>query len=48
VTAEQRALVEALPEVTLVHSEVYAAAEAGGALDEKGRASSRCCTTPWI
>lgn len=38
VTPEQRALVEALPDVTLLLSEVYAAAEAGGALDEEGRA----------
>jgi hypothetical protein len=38
VTAEQRALVEALPDMTLLLSEVYAAAEAGGALDEEGRA----------
>lgn len=38
VTPEQRALVEALPDVTLLLSEVYAAAEAGGALNEEGRA----------
>ena len=38
VTAEQRELVEALPDMTLLLSEVYAAAEAGGALDEDGRA----------
>lgn len=41
VTAEQRALVEALPDMTLLLSEVYAAAEAGGALDEEGRAFIR-------
>ncbi|KQP11903.1 hypothetical protein ASF43_23410 [Pseudorhodoferax sp. Leaf267] len=38
VTSEQRALLESLPDMTLPLSEVYASAEAGGALDEEGRA----------
>ena len=38
VTAAQLALVNALPDISMLLSEVYAAAEVGGALDEEGRA----------
>jgi hypothetical protein len=37
-TPEQLTLIDALPDVTLLLSEVYSSAETGGALDEEGRA----------